>query len=187
MRRFILVAVALGIPLLWAFVPYGRMAPDLTGVPGEARTFAATLLQAAKEAWHDSLITSLINGDIIETIVFMAGFFGLFTLLYPAVIAMQLLAAPRWLVVRQRWAWIVEGVLVLLLSPFGLFWAVFSVLILVPGAASPPLYPLLWLLPGVAVLAGMAAIMIGIAPRGRIARFILALRSSTPNSDPDDA
>src|SRR5215470_16918879 len=93
MRRFILVAVALGIPLLWAFVPYGRMAPDLTGEPGEARTFAATLLQAAKEAWHDSLITSLINGDIIETIVFMAGFFGLFTLLYPAVIAMQLLAA----------------------------------------------------------------------------------------------
>jgi hypothetical protein len=44
MRCCLLVAIALGIPLLWAFVPYGRMAPDMMGQPGEGRTFAATVV-----------------------------------------------------------------------------------------------------------------------------------------------
>ena len=170
-----------GVPLLWALVPYGRMAPDMMGEPGEVRTFAATLIRAAEEAWHDSPITRFINGDIVETIVFMASFGGLLSPLYPAVIAMRLLSAPRWLVARRRWTWIVEGVLILLLSPFGLFWAVFSLLILIPGAPSPPLYPILWLLTGIAVLGGVVAVAIGVAPRGRIGRLIL----DAPVIDPD--
>jgi hypothetical protein len=51
MRRVLLIVIAVGIPLLWSFVPYGRVAPGVMGEPGAVKTFAATMTRTAKEAW----------------------------------------------------------------------------------------------------------------------------------------
>jgi hypothetical protein len=51
MRRILLIVIAVGIPLLWSFVPYGRVAPGVMGEPGAVKTFAATMTRTAKEAW----------------------------------------------------------------------------------------------------------------------------------------
>jgi hypothetical protein len=58
-------------------------------------------------------------------------------------------------------------------EPDRFFWAIFSLLILIPGAASPPTYLPLWLLTGCGALGGIAVLTIGIAPRGGIAGFVL--------------
>ena len=172
MRRVVLIAIALGIPLLWALAPNGRMPPPFGfDEPGRAKTFAGTLAETVREA-SDGFGPLRLD---TETAIKLAAFPGLLAPLYPAVVALLLLAAPRWCAARRRWAWILEGVIVLLLTPIGGFWALFSLLILIPGAGSPPLYPTRWLLPGGAALAAIAAIWIGIARRGRIARFVLDL------------
>jgi hypothetical protein len=170
MRRVVLFVIAVGVPLLWAFAPCGRMPPGFaTDEPGQAKTFAGTLVEGAREIGEGRPQLRLD----LETAMLLTAFPGLAAPLYPAILAARLLAAPRRLAARRRWAWLLEGILVLLLSPVGVFWATFALVILIPGASSPTLYPTLWLLPSFAALAGLTAIAIGIAPRGRIARFVL--------------
>jgi hypothetical protein len=83
------------------------------------------------------------------------------------------LAAPRRFATRRRWVWIAEGSVVLLSSPVGYLVAIFAVSIFIPGASAPLLYAPVWLLPGLAAVTGLAAIVLGIARRRRIARIIL--------------
>jgi hypothetical protein len=52
--------------------------------------------------------------------------------------------------------------------------------IAIPGAPEPTLYPILGLLPGFAALAALAAIAVGIFPRGRFARFVLGTVEANP-------
>lgn len=95
--------------------------------------------------------------------------------LYPALQAARLLTAPNRLATRRRRVWLVEGgTLLLLLSPAG-WWQVDCALEDWNWGATalPILYPPFWLLPGGAALAGLLALAIGIAPRGRFARFLL--------------
>ena len=191
MRRLVLITIAMGILLLWAIVPYGAAVPYRTAGPHgwcalvpcrcaavphrgmcwQNQTFGATTLETAK-----MLLNKHRPMRGLSAIVFL----GLLTPLYPALVAALLLAAPRWFAARRPWVWIVEGHLVLLLSPFGWFWAFLSAdaggdPLVGRGWAggTPVLYPALWLLPGFAALAGVAAIVIGVAPRGRVARVVL--------------
>jgi hypothetical protein len=73
---------------------------------------------------------------------------------------------------RRRWVRIVEGILVLLLSPVGWLWAYLEIVILIPGAPPPVTYAPLWVLTGFAAVSGMVAITVGISPRGRLARLL---------------
>jgi hypothetical protein len=177
MRRVVLITISLGIPLLWALAPYGRMPPGFAmDEPGEAKTFAGTLLEGAREIGEGS---PRLRPDL-ESAMLLTLFPALASPLYPAAFALRLLAGPRRLAARRRWAWQLEGALVLLLCPVGVFWAALALVIAVPGASSPTIYPTLWLLPGFAMLAAAAAIAIGIGPRSRIARFVLGSGRQTP-------
>jgi len=163
MRRVILIAIAFGIALLWTLAPFGRTV-DMMGT-GEPRTFAATAIRLAQEA---------SRGDIRDLVpILPILFLGLLSPLYPASVGMSPLAVPRWLATRRRWVWIVERIVGLSLSPVGLVVAYLDLLVLVPGASDPVPYLPLWLLTGCAALGGIVAIIIGIAPRGRIARTVL--------------
>jgi hypothetical protein len=163
MRRVILIAIAFGIPLLWALAPYGRTV-DMMGT-GEPRTFASTTLRLAQEASRSD------SRELVPILPIL--FLGLLSPLYPALVGTLLLTVPRWFATRRRWVWIVEGIVGLLLSPVGLVVAYLDLLVLVPGASDPVPYVPLWLLTGCAALGGIAAIMIGVAPHGRIARTVL--------------
>jgi len=163
MRRLILLTIAFGIPLLWAVVPYGRRMGDF-----ERQTFAFAFFKLAREVLNDP--GAIGAGHLM----FPGPFLGLLVPLYPACVATLRLAAPRSLATRKRWAWILEGIGVALLSLVGWFWAYFALLGFAFGAAAGPvLYLTIWLLPGFSALAGLAAITIGIAPRGLIARVVL--------------
>ena len=165
MRRIVLLTIAFGIPMLWGVAPYGRT----VGMMGWAipQSFASTMLKLAGEVWRDE---RAIN---IEAAILPIVFLGLLTPLYPALMAVRLLTAPRRLATRRRWVWIVEGLIVMLLSPVACVVAIFAVSIFIPDAPSPLLYLPLWLLPGFAAASGLAAIVLGIAGRGGIARIIL--------------
>jgi hypothetical protein len=143
--------------------------------PGRPETFASTLAEAVREA-RDGF--GPLRTDL-ETAAKLAVFPALLVPLYPALLATRLLLAPRRLAARRRWPWLLEGGLLLLLSPLAAIWAVLALLIPLPGASSPPIYPTLWLLPGLSAAAGLAAIAIGIAPRSRFARFVLGVARST--------
>jgi hypothetical protein len=134
----------------------------------EPQSFAFAVFKLAQEVLDDP-------GAIGTGHLMLPGpFLGLLVPLYPACIAALRLGAPRSLVTRKRWAWILEGIGVVLLSIVGWFWAYFALLGFAFGAAAGPvLYPTIWLLPGFSALAGLAAITIGIAPRGLIARIVL--------------
>ena len=163
MRRVILIAIAFGIPLVWALAPFGRTV-DMMGT-GEPRTFAATTLRLAQEASQSE------SRELVPILPIL--FLGLLSPLYPVLVGTLLLTVPRWFATRRRWVWIVEGILGMSLSPVGLVVAYLDLLVLVPGASDPVPYLPLWLLTGCAALGGIAATMIGIAPRGRIARIVL--------------
>jgi hypothetical protein len=169
MRRLVLIAIAIAVPLLWAFVPYGRMPPGFgTDEPGRAKTFGGMLVPhpgRSEEGPHLRLD--------LETAALLTAFPALAAPLYPAVFAIRLLAMPRRMAARRRWIWLLESSLVLLLSWEGIFWASFSLEIFIPGAGSSTLYPTLWLLPGFAALAALTVIAIGIMPRSRFAGFVL--------------
>jgi hypothetical protein len=110
MRRVILIATVLGIPLLWTLAPFGRTV-DVMGT-GEPSTFAATAIRLAQEA---------SRGDIRDLVpILPILFLGLLSPLYPALVGMSPLAVPRWLATRRRWVWIVERIVGLSLSPVGL-------------------------------------------------------------------
>src|SRR5262249_7358446 len=169
MRRLVLLAIAIAVPLLWALVPYGRMPPSFgTDEPGRAKTFGGLLipqLGRSEEGPHLRLDP--------ETAAILTAFPALAAPLYPAGFAIPLLSTRRRMAARRRWMWLLEGILVLLLSWEGVFWASFSLEIFIPGASLPTLYPTLWLLPGFAALAALTAIAIGIVPRSRFARVTL--------------
>jgi len=170
MRRLVLIAIAIGVPLAWALAPNGRMPPPFGfDQPGEAKTFLGTLAETFEEA-RDGFGPLRLD---LETAVKLAIFPALVAPLYPALLALRLLLAPPRLAAQRRWRWLLEGALVLLLSPLAAVWAILALSILLPGAGSPPLYPTVWLLPGLAMVAGLAAIIIGIAPHSRFARFVL--------------
>lgn len=163
MRRIVLLTIAFGIPMLWGVAPYGRTV-DMMGW-GIPQSFASTMLKLAGEVWRDE---RAIN---IEAAILPIVFLGLLTPLYPALMAVRLLTAPRQLATRRRWVWIVEGLIVALLSPVACVVAIFAVSIFIPGA--PSIYLPSWLLPGFAAASGLAAIVLGIAGYGSIARIIL--------------
>jgi hypothetical protein len=177
MRRVVLITISLGIPLLWALAPFGRMPPGFAmDEPGEAKTFAGTLLDAGRDIAHGR---PHLRPDL-ESAVLLTLFPALASPLYPTAIALRLLAGRRRPTAWRRWVWLSGGVLVLVLSPVGIFWASFALVIFVPGASPPTLYPTLWLLPGFAMLAAAAAMAIGIAPRSRIAQLALGPGLETP-------
>ena len=165
-RRALFAAVALGLPLLWLFAPYGRTV-DMMGT-GEARTFARAALRLVNEALASTRAIEV--GDAVMAV----GLLGLFAPLYPAAIAALMLAVPRRMAARRRWAWMLEGTIVLLLSPAGCVLAILDVSILMPGAPPPVLQWPLWLLSGGAMAGGLAAIWLGIARRSRLARIALS-------------
>jgi hypothetical protein len=143
-RRFVLAAVAIGIPVLWAFVPYAYRVGEMQYMTFGSITFGRPI------------------------------FLGLWVPLYPALQAARLLVAPSRLAARRRWVWFVEGPALLLLSLVGWWQADWALGGWNWGATAPPvLYPPFWLLPGGAALAGLLALAIGIAPRSRFARFLL--------------
>jgi hypothetical protein len=153
---------------MWALAPFGRTV-DMMGT-GETRSFGITALHLLREGFE-----ALQGAEAIgpEHSIAVVGLLGLFTPLYPSVIAALLLVTPNWTAARRRWVWILEGVIVLLLSPLGGLMAIFTLVILIPGAPPPVLYLPLWLLTGFGLAGGAAAIVIGVARRGRIARIVL--------------
>lgn len=163
-RRALLAAIAVGIPLLWAFAPYGRTVDMIGG--GVADTFAGAALRVVQEATQST-------GKLgFEHAILAIGFLGLFAPLYPAVIAALLLAAPRRMAARPRWVWPLEGAIVFSLAGPGCVLAILYVAILMPGAPPPVLWFPLWLLPGCAAAGGLAAIWLGVARHGRFARMV---------------
>jgi hypothetical protein len=88
-RRFVLAAVAIGIPVLWAFVPYAYRVGEMQYMTFGSITFGRPI------------------------------FLGLWVPLYPALQAARLLVAPSRLAARRRWVWFVEGPALLLLSLVG--------------------------------------------------------------------
>src|SRR5262245_61372367 len=168
------------VPLLWAFVPYGRMPPGLgADEPGRAKTFSGLLVpRLGRSAEGPHLRLDLETAAILTAVPALA------VPLYPAVFAIRLLATPQRMAARRRWMWLLEGIPVLLLSREGMFWASFSLEIFIPGAGPPTLYPTLWLLPGFATLAALTAIAIGIMPRSRLARFVLGAAAKRAMLDP---
>lgn len=162
-RRLILIAIAIGIPVLWGFAPYGED-------PGNAppKTYASETWQSYRK-----IVERGVRTPTDATLV-SVNFASAFAPLYPSVAAVLLLGAPRWAAARRRWFWLLQGIAVLPLSWLCWFWADFSLTQFVWGAGPLPHYPPLWLLPGLAALAGLAAIAIGIAPRSRFARIVIA-------------
>jgi hypothetical protein len=67
-------------------MPPGMMAVE----PGKAKTFASTVIETARQGWADPPPISS------ETAVMLTVFPGLLAPLYPALVAMLLLVAPRW-------------------------------------------------------------------------------------------
>jgi hypothetical protein len=162
MRRFVLAAVAIGIPVLWAFVPYAYRVGEMQYMTFGSITLKATRHVAEHRDWRPQ--------DALGLPIFL----GLWVPLYPALQAARLLVAPSRLAGRRRWVWFVEGPALLLLSPAGWWQADWALEDWNWGAtALPVLYPPFWLLPGGAALAGLLALAIGIAPRSRFARFLL--------------
>ena len=164
LRRALLAAIAVGLPLVWAFAPYGRTVDMIGG--GREETFAGAALRAVGEVLHSE--SAIDTGHAILAIALL----GLFAPLYPAVIAALLLAVPRRMAARRRRAWVLEGAATLLLSGPGGLAAILYISILIPGAPRPVLWFPLWLLTGGAAAGGLAAIWLGIARRGRLARIV---------------
>ncbi|HEY1261672.1 MAG TPA: hypothetical protein VGF34_20675 [Stellaceae bacterium] len=165
-RETVLMLIALGISVLWVGAPYGRTV-DIMG-SGVPQTFASTTLKLAREVLDDQRAVD------IEAAIVPVVFLGLLAPLYPAWIALRLMSGRSRLAARRRWVWVVEGVVVVLLSPIGCFVAIFAVSVFIPGASGPLLFFPLWLLPGLAAGGGLAAIALGLGRRSRIARVILA-------------
>jgi hypothetical protein len=162
MRRFVLAAVAIGIPVLWAFVPYAYRVGEMQYMTFGSITLNATRRVAEHRDWRPR--------DALGLPIFL----GLWVPLYPALQAARLLVAPNRLTARRQRVWFVEGPALLLLSPAGWWQADWALEDWNWGAtALPVLYPPFWLLPGGAALAGLLALAIGIAPRSRFARFLL--------------
>jgi hypothetical protein len=165
MRRLILAAIAVGIPVLWAFVPYGEKVGNF-----EYKTFGGEVLKWVREPPAE--FRRPLGPE--DAFALPAAILGAFGPLYPAVQAALLLFAPTWFAGRRRWVWFAEGVLLLLAASACRFAEDWSLTDFNWGATAPPrLFPPYWLLPGVAALAGLVALAIGIAPRSRFARFVL--------------
>ena len=163
MRRALLLAVAFIIPLTWAVVPYGEHVGS-----AEPETFASVTAELVRE------VLVHFRGLQPEQAIFPIVFLGLIAPLYPAVLAALLIITPRWLGSRRRWTWIVQGVVVLVVSAVGWLWAVFALSVIGFGTpAGPKTYLPFWLLPGFAAVAGLAALSFGVAPRSRLARWVL--------------
>jgi hypothetical protein len=162
LRGFLLAAVTIGIPVLWAFVPYAYRVGEMQYMTFGSITLKATRHIAEHRDWHPQYALGLPI------------FLGLLVPLYPALQAARLLIAPSQLAARRRWVWFVEGPALLLLSLAGWWQADWALEDWNWGATAPPvLYPPFWLLPGGVVLAGLLALAIGIAPLSRVARFVL--------------
>jgi hypothetical protein len=161
-RRFVLATVAIGMPVLWAFVPYAYRVGEIQYMTFGSIALTATRHVAEHRDWHPQEALGLPI------------FLGLLVPLYPALQAARLLVAPSQLAARRRWVWFVEGPGLLLLSLAGWWQADWSLADWNWGSTAPPvLYPPFWLLPGGAVLAGLLALAIGIAPHSRFARFLV--------------
>lgn len=158
-----LAAIALGIPLIWVFWPYGEHVGT-----SEPVTFAAVTIELVREVLHDP------RGLVPEDAMFPPIVLGLLAPLYPAIAAVLLIFAPDWLASRRRWVWIVVGVAIVIVSALGWLWADFALSVIGFGMpAGPVTYLPFWLLPGIASLAGLAAISVGVAPRSGLTRLIL--------------
>jgi hypothetical protein len=162
MPRFVLAAFAIGVAVLWTFVPYAYRVGEMQYMTFRSITLTATRHVAKHRDWRPQ--------DALRLPIFL----GLWAPLYPALQAARLLVAPNRLAGRRRWVWFVEGPTLMLLSLAGWWQADWALADWNWGAtASPVLYPPFWVLPGGAALAGLLALAIGIAPRSRFARFLL--------------
>ena len=177
-RRAIFAVLAIGIPVLWADVPYGKMMLD-----GSPKTFASTALDLADVALRErrggqagafDLIPSREDeNDYATHIILQLLFLALLTPLYTAFFAALASIVPRWLAIQWPEVWIATGGIILALSPLGLATAWYWLILIISSAPGLELYAVFWLLPGIATLHGVVAIAIGLAPRGMIARTVL--------------
>ena len=103
LRGFLLAAVTIGIPVLWAFVPYAYRVGEMQYMTFGSITLKATRHIAEHRDWHPQYALGLPI------------FLGLLVPLYPALQAARLLIAPSQLAARRRWVWFVEGPALLLL------------------------------------------------------------------------
>ena len=90
-RRFVLAAVAIGIPVLWAFVPYAYRVGEM-----QYMTFGSITLRATRH------VAEHRDGRPQDALG-LAIFLGLWVPLYPALQAARLLVAPTRLAARRRW------------------------------------------------------------------------------------
>ena len=165
MRRAVLAAVAFGIVVLWGFVPYAEKVGNF-----EYKILGEGVLKPAGGPPPE--FPRPLQPE--DAVLLSAAVLAVFGPLYPALQAALLLLAPAWFARRRRWVWLVEAVLLLLAAPATRFCEDWSLEDWNWGATAPPrLFPGYWLLPGVAALAGLMALAIGVAPRSRFARFVL--------------
>jgi hypothetical protein len=167
MRRAVLAAIAIGIAVMWAAVPYGEKPGNF-----DYKTIGGGVLNPLRElsdrdrparAWEP-----------VDALLLPAAILAAFGPLYPAMQAALLLVAPEWFASRRRWVWFAEGVLLLISAPLTRFSQDWSLSDFNWGGTEPPrLFAPYWLLPGFAALAGLLALAIGVAPKSRFARFVL--------------
>ena len=158
MRRAVLAAVAVGIVVMWGFVPYGQKSGGEYQIYGDGSFKLGDGPPPKPE----------------ELLLLPPTFLGKFGPLYPAVQAVLLLIAPAWFAGRRRWVCFVEGILLLLSLPATVFAEDWSLSTFMWGISTPPRrFPPYWLIPGATALAGLIALAIGIAPKSRCARFMM--------------
>jgi hypothetical protein len=138
------------------------------GSSGVPQTFAATILKLAREELADQRPVD------IETAILSVVLLGLLAPLYPAWIALRLITARPRLAALRQWIWVAEGIVVVLLSPIGRLVALWRYRSLSPARPVPCSIFRCGSFPASRRPGGLAAIVLCLGRRSRVAWIILA-------------